>query len=85
MTKILLVIALSLVLEIGAVELVNEALNYECVNSSYMVDNSSRIKLLIPSYSVLTIEVDLRHLKSAVDLVGVTLTLRIFNVKPLKI
>lgn len=57
-----------------------EAFNISCLNSSYIVSNTTPIKLAIPPYSLINLQADLRHLDSAADLDGVTLTIRISNV-----
>jgi hypothetical protein len=72
--------ALRLLLLASAVLSLNvsyEALNSSCLNASYLVSNSTPMQLAIPTYSELSIQVDLRHLQSAADLIGVTLILNL--------
>lgn len=57
-----------------------EAFNLSCISPKYIASQANPIQLTIPPFSLVNIQVDLRHLDSAFDLMGVNLTLKIRNV-----
>ena len=56
-----------------------EALNSSCLNASSITSSANPIRIHIPTYSLVDIQVDLRHLMTASNLNGVSLFLNISN------
>ena len=58
-----------------------EPFNLSCLNTSNIISAANPIQISVPTYSTISIQVDLRHLKASSDLTGLTLQLKIHNNK----